>query len=245
MSLGVDALVCLSLLAMILHGQHTSIIFALFKNLTNSFQMTNTIQKKFKVSSTQLLYQSCPYQAGTLLITGPFLDGLLTDQNVFAFKYTSQVAVRIKKFLRLTPFFFPSLSLKLFSFSLSLSLSLLQAFIILSCLISVSVNFSTFLVIGKTSPVTYQVLGHLKTCLVLAFGYVLLHDPFNWRNILGILIALIGMVLYSYFCTRESQQKANETAAQPFQVLATFVNSCLILSICTLYFLEISFTVKF
>ncbi|KAL4611810.1 hypothetical protein ACB092_08G152500 [Castanea dentata] len=149
--------------------------------------MTNTIQTKFKVSSTQLLYQSCPYQADTLLISGPFLDGLLIDQNVFAFKYTSQVL----------------------------------AHIILSCLISVFVNFSTFLVIGKTSPspVTYQVLGHLKTCLVLAFGYVLLHDPFNWRNILGILIALIGMVLYSYFCTRESQQKANKTAAQPFQVV--------------------------
>lgn len=142
--------------------------------------MTNTIQKKFKVSSTQLLYQSCPYQAITLFVTGPFVDGLLTNQNVFAFKYTPQVL----------------------------------AFIVLSCLISVSVNFSTFLVIGKTSPVTYQVLGHLKTCLVLAFGYVLLHDPFSWRNVLGILIAVVGMVLYSYYCTIESQQKASEAAAQ-------------------------------
>lgn len=135
--------------------------------------MTNTIQKRYKVSSTQLLYQSSPYQAATLLISGPFLDKLLTNQNVFAFKYTQQVLV----------------------------------FIILSCLISVSVNFSTFLVIGKTSPVTYQVLGHLKTCLVLAFGYVLLHDPFSWRNILGILIALGGMILYSYYCTREGPKK--------------------------------------
>ncbi|XP_034704619.1 UDP-xylose transporter 3-like [Vitis riparia] len=142
--------------------------------------MTNTIQKKFKVSSTQLLYQSCPYQALTLFISGPFLDWFLTSQNVFAFKYTPQVLV----------------------------------FIVLSCLISVSVNFSTFLVIGKTSPVTYQVLGHLKTCLVLAFGYVLLHDPFSWRNILGILIALVGMVLYSYYCTREGQQKTSEASAQ-------------------------------
>ncbi|XP_027091241.1 UDP-xylose transporter 3 [Coffea eugenioides] len=142
--------------------------------------MTNTIQKKFKVSSTQLLYQSCPYQAITLFVTGPFVDGLLTNQNVFAFKYTPQVL----------------------------------AFIVLSCLISVSVNFSTFLVIGKTSPVTYQVLGHLKTCLVLAFGYVLLRDPFSWRNILGILIAVVGMVVYSYYCTTESQQKASEAAAQ-------------------------------
>ncbi|XP_047330465.1 UDP-xylose transporter 3-like [Impatiens glandulifera] len=141
--------------------------------------MTNTIQKKFKVSSTQLLYQSCPYQAITLFLTGPFVDGLLTNKNVFAFKYTPQVL----------------------------------AFIVLSCMISVSVNFSTFLVIGKTSPVTYQVLGHLKTCLVLAFGYVLLRDPFSWRNVLGIFIALIGMVLYSYFCTHDSQQKTNEPSS--------------------------------
>ena len=55
--------------------------------------MTNTIQKKFKVSSTQLLYQSCPYQAIVLVLSGPFLDGLLTDQNVFAFNYTPQVLV--------------------------------------------------------------------------------------------------------------------------------------------------------
>ncbi|OAY66817.1 putative membrane protein [Ananas comosus] len=91
-------------------------------------------------------------------------------------------------------------------------------FITLSCLIAVSVNFSTFLVIGKTSPVTYQVLGHLKTCLVLAFGYVLLHDPFSWRNILGILIALVGMVSYSYFCTIEGQQKSSEASVQVSQV---------------------------
>ncbi|RRT75905.1 hypothetical protein BHE74_00028231 [Ensete ventricosum] len=146
--------------------------------------MTNTIQKKFKVSSTQLLYQSSPYQALTLFVSGPFLDGLLTNQNVFAFNYTPQVLV----------------------------------FIVLSCLISVSVNFSTFLVIGKTSPVTYQVLGHLKTCLVLTFGYVLLHDPFSWRNIFGILVAIVGMVLYSYLCTIEGQQRAHEASAQMLQV---------------------------
>lgn len=83
----------------------------------------------------------------------------------------------------------------------------MQAFIILSCLIAVSVNFSTFLVIGKTSPVTYQVLGHLKTCLVLAFGYTLLHDPFSERNIIGIMVAVFGMGLYSYFCTQENKKK--------------------------------------
>lgn len=135
--------------------------------------LTNTIQKRLNVSSTQLLYQSAPFQAAILFVSGPFVDQCLTKQNVFAFKYSPIVL----------------------------------GFIILSCLIAVSVNFSTFLVIGKTSPVTYQVLGHLKTCLVLAFGYTLLHDPFTSRNIIGILIAILGMVLYSYFCSIESKKK--------------------------------------
>ncbi|PPR92157.1 hypothetical protein GOBAR_AA28515 [Gossypium barbadense] len=135
--------------------------------------LTNTIQKRLNVSPTQLLYQSAPFQAAILFVSGPLVDQFLTKQNVFAFKYSSIVS----------------------------------AFIILSCIISVSVNFSTFLVIGKTSPVTYQVLGHLKTCLVLTFGYTLLHDPFTERNIIGILIAIFGMVLYSYFCTQENKKK--------------------------------------
>lgn len=87
----------------------------------------------------------------------------------------------------------------------------MQVFITLSCLIAVSVNFSTFLVIGTTSPVTYQVLGHLKTCLILSFGYVLLRDPFTARNILGILIAIFGMGLYSYFSVQESRNKRLES----------------------------------
>ncbi|KAG8644600.1 hypothetical protein MANES_11G147000v8 [Manihot esculenta] len=120
-----------------------------------------------------LLYQSAPFQAAVLFVSGPLVDQFLTKKNVFAYKYSSIVL----------------------------------AFIILSCLISVAVNFSTFMVIGKTSPVTYQVLGHLKTCLVLAFGYTLLHDPFTVRNIIGILVAIFGMGLYSYFCTQENKKK--------------------------------------
>ncbi|KAJ8499792.1 hypothetical protein OPV22_010344 [Ensete ventricosum] len=136
--------------------------------------MTNTIQKRLKVSSTQLLYQSSPYQAAILFVTGPFVDQLLTKRSVFAYSYSL----------------------------------LVLGFIILSCLIAVSVNFSTFLVIGTTSPVTYQVLGHLKTCLVLSFGYIILHDPFTSRNIMGILIAMFGMGLYSYFSVKERKKKS-------------------------------------
>ncbi|OAY74915.1 putative membrane protein [Ananas comosus] len=156
-----------------------------FDILPYIYVLTNTIQKRLKVSSTQLLYQSAPYQAAILFATGPFVDQLLTKRNVFAYSYSPVVL----------------------------------GFIVLSCLIAVSVNFSTFLVIGTTSPVTYQVLGHLKTCLVLSFGYILLHEPFTARNIIGILVAILGMGLYSYFSVREKNKKSTDCALPISQVL--------------------------
>jgi hypothetical protein len=56
-------------------------------------KLTNTIQKKLKVSSTQLLYQSAPYQAAILFATGPFVDQLLTNRSVFAHNYSAPVLV--------------------------------------------------------------------------------------------------------------------------------------------------------
>lgn len=131
---------------------------------------TNTMQKRYSISSTPLLYLSAPYQALTLLVTGPPLDYLLTGGTVLEFEYTPTVT----------------------------------AFIVLSCSIAVLVNFSTFLVIGKCDAVTYQVLGHLKTMLVLAFGFVVLQNPMSGRNLFGILIALVGMVAYAHNENRDS-----------------------------------------
>lgn len=58
-------------------------------------QLTNTIQKRLNVSSTQLLYQSAPFQAAILFVTGPMVDQYLTKQYVFAFKYSPLVLVLI------------------------------------------------------------------------------------------------------------------------------------------------------
>ncbi|KAF5930712.1 hypothetical protein HYC85_031585 [Camellia sinensis] len=126
-------------------------------NLSLGFNSVGFYQSKYPAFTYDPSFGCWDCNRNHLFITGPFVDGLLTNLNVFAFKYTPQVL----------------------------------AFIVLSCLISVSVNFSTFL-----------------------FGYGLLHDPFSWRNILGILFALVGMILYSYCCTLESQQKANEASVQ-------------------------------
>jgi solute carrier family 35 protein E3 len=72
------------------------------------------------------------------------------------------------------------------------------AYIVLSCAIAISVNFSTFLVIGKCDAVTYQVLGHLKTVLILILGFLVLKNPANPRALAGIFVAMLGMVAYAH-----------------------------------------------
>lgn len=76
----------------------------------------------------------------------------------------------------------------------------LNELIVLSCLLAVSVNVHSFSMIGKTSAVTWQVVGHGKTCLILISGYIMTpitdYDLFL-KNIFGVLIAMIGVILYS------------------------------------------------
>merc|ERR1739845_91523 len=39
--------------------------------------------------------------------------------------------------------------------------------IVLCCVVAVAMNISTYNILGKVSPVTYQVIGQLKTCLIV------------------------------------------------------------------------------
>jgi solute carrier family 35 protein E3 len=43
--------------------------------------------------------------------------------------------------------------------------------IAVSCFFAIGVNVSNYLVLGMTSPLTYQVLGHMKTVLILVLGF--------------------------------------------------------------------------
>jgi hypothetical protein len=82
--------------------------------------------------------------------------------------------------------------------------------IILSCLLSISTNYYGIALLGQTSPVTFQVVGHFKTCLILISGYLLFPDPKativdNLKNIFGVAIAVLGVVLYGHFKSTENK----------------------------------------
>jgi solute carrier family 35 protein E3 len=142
------------------------------------------MQKEHGVNSTQLLYAASPYMAAILCAIALPLDVGLTSAS------SSGLGLRDGG-----------------------SAGAIVFVASLTCVIAVLVNFSTFLVIGKCDAVTYQVLGHLKTVLVLAFGFFALGDPMSFKNVLGIGVALIGMVAYGAAETAEKRRASSTDAS--------------------------------
>lgn len=69
--------------------------------------------------------------------------------------------------------------------------------VIVSCTLAIAVNLSQFMCLGKLSAVSFQVLGHAKTVLVLLGGWVLLGEHVNMKKLVGVCFAVGGMVAYS------------------------------------------------
>ncbi|KAL1319589.1 hypothetical protein HN51_071839 [Arachis hypogaea] len=121
------------------------------------------LQRKYSLSSFNLLGHTAPAQAASLLLIGPILDYWLTSQRVDKYDYNTTSLM----------------------------------FIILSCTIAVGTNLSQFICIGRFTAVSFQVLGHMKTILVLIMGFFFFgKEGLNLQVVLGMIIAVVGMIWY-------------------------------------------------
>merc|ERR1712087_735063 len=81
-----------------------------------------------------------------------------------------------------------------------------------TCFLALAVNWCSFGLIGKTSPITFQVVGHAKTCLVLIGGYIMFPSKTAdlkqfYNNVAGVSVAMIGVILYGHIKHASSQNK--------------------------------------
>ncbi|OAY29029.1 UDP-rhamnose/UDP-galactose transporter 2 isoform X1 [Manihot esculenta] len=81
-------------------------------------------------------------------------------------------------------------------------------FILVSCSLAVFCNVSQYLCIGRFSAVSFQVLGHMKTVCVLILGWILFDSEMTLKNIIGMALAVAGMVVYSWAVEAEKQTRA-------------------------------------
>ncbi|KAK9109629.1 hypothetical protein Sjap_017689 [Stephania japonica] len=87
-------------------------------------------------------------------------------------------------------------------------------FILLSCSLAVFCNVSQYLCIGRFSATSFQVLGHMKTVCVLTLGWLLFDSALTLKNILGMMVAVLGMIIYSWAV--EIEKQANAKLAIPY-----------------------------
>lgn len=78
--------------------------------------------------------------------------------------------------------------------------------IFLSAALAACVNLCSYGLLGYTSTVTFQVVGHMKTILILAASYFLFNEKtqIRWINIIGVTITMFGTVIYGYLSHHES-----------------------------------------
>eukprot|EP00469_Lotharella_globosa_P003125 CAMPEP_0167802856 /NCGR_PEP_ID=MMETSP0111_2-20121227/19400_1 /TAXON_ID=91324 /ORGANISM="Lotharella globosa, Strain CCCM811" /LENGTH=238 /DNA_ID=CAMNT_0007699035 /DNA_START=268 /DNA_END=984 /DNA_ORIENTATION=- len=134
-----------------------------------SYIFIGKTQRDLKASSNQLLVAYTPYCAAFLLLLSP-VDTFLPSKEGEAPNAVAWAQTELETW---------KVMLILFSGCIGLLVSL-----------------STFLLIKATSALTYNIVGHAKTICILLSGVLMFGDEVSSKKLLGIMIALGGMVWY-------------------------------------------------
>ncbi|KAM0019537.1 putative sugar phosphate transporter domain-containing protein [Helianthus debilis subsp. tardiflorus] len=138
------------------------------------------------------------------------IGSLQKKYSIGAFELLSKTApIQALSLLVLGPFIDYYLSGRLISDYMKTISSGAIIFILISCSLAVFCNISQYLCIGRFSAVSFQVLGHMKTVAVLTLGWLLFDSELTFKNIAGMLVAVAGMVIYSWAV--EVEKAANKS----------------------------------
>jgi solute carrier family 35 protein E3 len=148
-----------------------------------------SMTKQYEVTSLQLLDQYLPYATSMLALCVPIESFLVRRASMSAGGAGT--------------------SLWTFPYT-TVAINMIAA----SAFLGVLVTFSTFLVIGSTSPLTYAITGHVKTVAIIVGGAVIFHDRVTNLKSIGITIALAGVVGYTHLqLTRRRAENASPLKA--------------------------------
>ncbi|MBA0687948.1 hypothetical protein Goari_005763, partial [Gossypium aridum] len=150
--------------------------------LSTSLQQISigSLQKKYSIGSFELLSQTAPIQALSLLLLGPFVDYFLTGKLLASYKISS------------------------------------AAFVSIPCLLKTKLDDYYE---EKSDMVSFQVLGHMKTVCVLILGWMLFDSELTLKNILGMSIAVNGMIIYNWAVEGDKPMQYRKDATSDVKVL--------------------------
>jgi len=137
---------------------------------TSYYQIyVKTKQKELNASSFQILEYQAPQAAVLAFVITPFLDPTPED---------GWLSVLYQGFPEMT--------------------GKVMQVLLFSCFLAFCVNLSIFLVVGQTSPISYNVLGHCKLIIILTFGIVYFGEECSVARAIGMVFAVVGIMAYTH-----------------------------------------------
>lgn len=82
--------------------------------------------------------------------------------------------------------------------------------VLLTCLLAVGLNITNFVVLSEFSPLTYNIMGHLKTILIISVGSIMFNTLPSTTMLVGMTIAIVGVVLFTN--EKDAQQELKKNA---------------------------------
>lgn len=79
--------------------------------------------------------------------------------------------------------------------------------ILMSGVFAALINLSQFFIVGQTGPVSSTVVGHLKTCLIVALGWATSGRSVGDKSVIGVFIAIGGIIMYSMVMLRHATRR--------------------------------------
>ncbi|EPE36188.1 Multidrug resistance efflux transporter EmrE [Glarea lozoyensis ATCC 20868] len=78
--------------------------------------------------------------------------------------------------------------------------------IMMSGLFACVINMSQFFIIAQTGPVSSTVVGHVKTCTIVALGWMMSGRAVGDKSVLGVFVAVGGIITYSVVMLKHKAQ---------------------------------------
>jgi solute carrier family 35 protein E3 len=97
-----------------------------------------------------------------------------------------------------------------------------------SAILAFLVNLSTYIVIGSTSPLTYNMIGHSKLVIIILSSYLFFGEKQSLIGVLGVTCAVVGIIAYAQIRMNARAQQSedhDETVIEDEKIPLVDVNS--------------------
>ena len=103
--------------------------------------------------------------------------------------------------------------------------SSLVAHILASSMMAVMLNVTNYFVLSITSPLTYQILNHCKTIMVILSGILFFDEYPSTRVTIGMSLVIVGVIIYSEENRQQQLRRQEKNSLLPTVATHSVVNS--------------------